>query len=637
MPDPWTVVSSKPATQTTGGNDPWAVVSHQPADVTTHDNSPDFSNSAFQADVKKQSTPTSNPTPFGDHDRSGFDTGIVSGKSLIDSIAQGGQHMFGQGAPVLSKTQPSPASPPDESASDMGHQYVEKPTLTQLTDPHYGAKSGLVHAALDTGEVASGMTSPASLALAGAGAITGLAPAGSALSKVGRTALGLVGAKQAIQGGEQVSDAIQNPENAPIPDQLQKALYGAAQIPMGAAGVVGAVKGNGQAPAPFAKDSAIYNLRKAYNPNLTDAPSFTKELGNQLDTILSHAKTNGLVPSQYGLDDSLAKTIKDAAMNDPYRKQYIDPFVQEAVSTTHLPGHEPMETIGDLDKRLHTINATLTPKYMTGPGGSVQQVGALDAAQTAALQAEAAGIRNTLAKEISKRTGVPADQIAAARKNYGELNDLADTTQQYANQRIEQEFKGQNGPVSISPFTHKMFIADKVINSFRDPQSQAIRKVLQNYEPNPPAPVTPSGSTPPPSGPGVGRIPLWKQQADAAGVPVPQEIAAAMAKSPNAVPTPIAKAVSTSANSPSPIRANVGNTSEIPSIISRAANAGQFTPPTATHFVSGVSAEEMGFPGQINVMHPDGRYGMIPKTELADALASGYRLAQPLAQHKPTK
>lgn len=84
----------------------------------------------------------------------------------------------------------------------------------------------------------------------------------------------------------------------------------------------------------------------------------------------------------------------------------------------------------------------------------------------------------------------------------------------------------------------------------------------------------------------------------------------------------------------SPIRTNIGNTSQIPSVITRAVSAGQITP-TASRFVPGISAEDMAIPGRVNVMSTDGQYGHIPESQLQEAITKwGYRIAPPLAQHR---
>lgn len=213
--------------------------------------------------------------------------------------------------------------------------------------------------------------------------------------------------------------------------------------------------GKAPASAPFAKDAAVNTMRRVFNPNPTDARGFQNELRDQIDTLVAHGQKNGLPQSEFGIHDSVAKLARAAADADPYYKTRIEPFQHEIVSPRQIPGYRGAlngmddTTIGDLNARLRTINATLQPKYARGPAGSPQQVAAVSAEQAAALQNEAAGIRTTLAKEISKRTGVPAEQIAAERRNYGQLANLADTMQYYADEITQRNIAEGKKPLTM--------------------------------------------------------------------------------------------------------------------------------------------------------------------------------------------
>lgn len=278
-------------------------------------------------------------------------------------------------------------------------------------------------------------------------------------------------------------------------------------------------------PAPVTRGQAISSLRRAVNPDAGDAPGFLRELNDQADTVIRHAQTNGLEDSPYGHLDSLAKTVKAAAKADPYRKTFIDPYANENVSTSGVKGYSGgttdygRATIEQLDARLSEINKTVTPRYMRGPDGSVQQVAAVGAEQIAPLQAEAAGIRNTLAQELSKRTGVPADQIAAARKNYGQLNDLADTAQHYADKSFQKQTATQQSGANLETTATGVLTkgAKAVWRGGRGQNpSQLIRNALKYQPPEatPPPEIAPPGTSP------LRPLPAWTTSAPPPEIPI---------------------------------------------------------------------------------------------------------------------
>lgn len=241
--------------------------------------------------------------------------------------------------------------------------------------------------------------------------------------------------------------------------------------------VAGAAAGGPEAgkigkPVPVSEDAAIANIRKAVNPAPTDAgfspgahhgTGFSGELADQIHTIVDHGQKTGL-PDQLAQAktpgaalNATAETVRSAAKADPYFKSYIEPNLNEVFPTSRIKGYSGgtvgeggnAATLDQLNKRLSTINDTLSPKYSRGGAGSVAAQNAVGAEQAASMQVEAAGIRMTIAQELSKRTGIPAEQLAGMRKNYGQMSDLADTIQSRANETLQQEFTEANKQLKV--------------------------------------------------------------------------------------------------------------------------------------------------------------------------------------------
>lgn len=495
-----------------------------------------------------------------------------------------------------------------------------------------------------------------------------------------RTAEAIIAANAGSQAGEDTANAL-----GADPD-TQEFVGNLAGLGAGA-GMVKATKPK----VPMTSQQAVSKLRFAVNPNLNDAPGFLNEMNQHLDSIVREGQNGATTPQDL---QSLAATTKAVADAHPYYKTFIEPYAGEDVSTSQIPNYQGNSVdygrarIGDLNARLKTINATLNPRFARGPAGSTQQVAAVSAQEAGQLQAEAAGIRNTLASEISKRTGVPAATIAAQRAPYGQLADLADTMQQYANEATAKSNANAKAPLTLNPLAHngKVFVLDKALNYFRgDPTNNAIADVFANYDPGvappqpqitPPAPkssrqrLTPQQmSTVPPnfrpggqSPAGGGSVPSLIQSMVEGGTPsapsspaVPSVVQGASQT--NELPTELSRVLSPNASgeSPASLEALSRNASERSNGITRVridTRSGRETPLIGVDAVDvrpgpydrivmrsqdgeqtlaeGAHARPAagGAPtDRVWVQHKSGQVGTISRGSLAQALASGdYKL-----------
>lgn len=292
-----------------------------------------------------------------------------------------------------------------------------------------------------------------------------------------------------------------------------------------AAGEVASQAGLGKT-ASMSKAEAVDTLTKAINPVTNEVEGLKTNLNKQLDTIVRHAKTTGQSPTDLS---SLADLKESAAKADPYLKTFIDPYANDHV--TMWGGGDT--TIGKIHERINTINDTLSPKYERGGAGSLQANQAVGAEDAARLRKEGTQLRNLLADELSKRTGIDAKAIRDARANYGQLRDLQESSRWYANDAQRKLNAGSNEQLTASDlipsFEHPVGSAANKLGGKvplqRNPVNKAIQKVFASYDP-PYQPQTPLSAAPVKS---VRSTPPWAGQgkANKVGATPPPEVTGA--------------------------------------------------------------------------------------------------------------
>jgi hypothetical protein len=272
-------------------------------------------------------------------------------------------------------------------------------------------------------------------------------------------------------------------------------IAGLAAMKGGKSGAQAAQSALKEAALPMTRDAAIQNLKEAVNPIAKDTPAFMSELNTHMDTIANHARQTGAKVTNL---DEFAKLAKSTANADPYKDVLVNPLKNEVVNMRTVKGYDGPRlangdvTIGQLDSRLSEINKTLAPRYVQGPAGSVQQVSAIGAEQTSALRSESAQIRTQLAQEISARTGIDPDVVMKARKNYGELNDMADTARYHADETAHTATAAKNAPFKLNQLGYGN-VAESVVNKVRGTRpDRLIDQTFNKYNSYQPAAQPPS-------------------------------------------------------------------------------------------------------------------------------------------------
>ncbi len=185
-----------------------------------------------------------------------------------------------------------------------------------------------------------------------------------------------------------------------------------------ATGKVGEFAAGKLAGSAIPTRDAVRTLTDAVNPPAKNMAEFEQTMEARLPRALDYAKRKGF---EINSRESLARAMEGAGdeVYDHYYQRYIAPIEDLPVSRWGRAD----TTVGQLERRLSTINATLFPKFQKGGIAAQASIAAGDAA---ALSAEAATIRGVLNRVISKKLNIPMEEVAAARATFGSMRDVAD-------------------------------------------------------------------------------------------------------------------------------------------------------------------------------------------------------------------
>lgn len=218
---------------------------------------------------------------------------------------------------------------------------------------------------------------------------------------------------------------------------------------------------------PLSTGEAATTVKNAVNPAPQFVPKYQATLAQQVENIKSFAKEQGLeIKSRADMSNVMSKAA------DAYKSKYYSMLEQA----------DPYGTLKQMDSRLSEINATLNDAYEKGGGNVIASQAALSAEQRSALSAEAADIRSKLFPEISRRTNIPVEEVAAARKNMGALRYLAEKTNRALNTEQYVTNKADNQPISLEakPTAIALRYAEKKVNKFvGHPADRAVADVFR--------------------------------------------------------------------------------------------------------------------------------------------------------------
>jgi len=316
---------------------------------------------------------------------------------------------------TLQSLSPVP-KPPDMQPGETTYQYLRR--NQNSIDPDHpimnAIKAGLSGAAADTMDTLSGFTSPASIALAGAGA-AGRIP--GAIGKVAKAAQ-LAGAGiYAAKGAMDIGDAATQPGNA-SPDDLQKMFFGGAQLAGGMAGAGDALAGSSPDTGVSMMNRVIKpglkNLERGQNPG--QAVIDEGVTGNSTADLASNIKAQyRMVGKQIG--DTLT-TPQAAAQSMDVSKAVAQP-IDDAMTQAQGAGR------ADLYSRLQTIKDQLTKNFAPDTNGNLQPTTPKDL--TAMTPEQVTDLKRQVG-DVTKWYGTPfQDEFNQVKTSiYGNLKDATE-------------------------------------------------------------------------------------------------------------------------------------------------------------------------------------------------------------------
>ena len=177
-------------------------------------------------------------------------------------------------------------------------------------------------------------------------------------------------------------------------------------------------------------------LTNAINPNPAEANSFIENIQQRMPEITDYAKRTKN-PLKTRLEFAKAAEGAGREARSWYRNNLLDPVANEEVSVgPNYRGKSRGEagqraTLGAIDKRLGEINEELSPTYRQRNAGMVGS----KLATEAELNAEAAGLRSILNRELAKSSGLSEAEVSAVRQTGGQLRHISDATNETVTQR----------------------------------------------------------------------------------------------------------------------------------------------------------------------------------------------------------
>lgn len=252
-------------------------------------------------------------------------------------------------------------------------------------------------------------------------------------------------------------------------------------------------------------------IKDAINPAAKDVPRFNDAAESQVARIQDYARRTNQ-PIDTRADFLKAVEGAKAEQSSMFYDKMLKPIANEPIaSPAGFQGQTIGEgtnqtTLGNLDKRLTIINATLEPKYESGAP--------LNAEQTVALKAEANAIRQQLYKQMGEKLGMDPAQIAQVRGNIGALGELSYQGELSINKAQAATNAQAQKPLTLNPFAGTQsparFIGDptvnKIANAMRgNPADNLISRSFRQLKSS--APITPE-INPPTSAPPT-RTPAW--------------------------------------------------------------------------------------------------------------------------------
>lgn len=295
-----------------------------------------------------------------------------------------------------------------------------------------------------------------------------------------------------IESLKNLSNALQGPNSAETIEQgipgLLMALRGStAELPK---------IGKYQSSIVPAAEANAERLAKAILPQEGITPNHIRSIMAEAPHVREYAMrtSNPLRTIPEGI--KAAEGVAQEGLQH-YRTNFADPFSNERISMSSVPeyqgpvgGEGRYTTLGDIDKRISDINDVIRGATLRAKSGGAE----LTALERQGLEGEAGKLRQILYRELSKRTGVPAEEIQNMREGYGGQYALKNALESgHYNRLTRSGMTAQGGGSSIYP--SKSGIIDRAITAIRGgPEAIANRQFrsrMAAFEPEPPKYPTP--------------------------------------------------------------------------------------------------------------------------------------------------
>lgn len=229
-------------------------------------------------------------------------------------------------------------------------------------------------------------------------------------------------------------------------------------------------------------------VAKAIRPVGGVGPDLESNLATQLPHIRAFAEESGNPLHSQWEAAQAARGLGERGLGH-YQERILEPFKDAPISMRTVPeyqgnvsGEGRMTTLGDINARISDIN-----DMTRGPMGRAKTVGQqMSEMERLGLENEGGKLRSILYKELSRRTGIPEEDIKSLREGYGQQFSIADTIDAARRARLgPQGASAEGGSVPLS----KVGAIDKLVTALRGGQdflaNRNFRKAAAPFEARP--------------------------------------------------------------------------------------------------------------------------------------------------------
>lgn len=248
--------------------------------------------------------------------------------------------------------------------------------------------------------------------------------------------------------------------------------------------------------------TAAEKLAGSIVPKAKQIPGFVNDIQRNAGNIRDYVKETGN-PLKTQAEFEKAVTGAGNKRYQHFTQNILEPIADQPVQVPENYGGqmtgEGTARLGDIHQRIGRLNNLTSPAYAKANPGDVQT--ALAKIPMEQLQAEHAAITPVFQDAVAKATGIPAEDIANLRQDFGSLRGLGNTVTEARAGRIAKVGAGAEGSTSPQLHASPLSFINQGIDLLRGGRTaiadRALQRAWKGFEPlageGRPLPQSPEG------------------------------------------------------------------------------------------------------------------------------------------------